>query len=50
MIEATITRKKGDTYTLCAESWEQLLSMLGAWDFIAIKARTVRDRKKGGKP
>lgn len=45
MIEATITRKKGDTITLCAESWEQIFKLLCDFDFISLKAKEIREKK-----
>ena len=48
MIEATITRKKGDTITLCAESWEQIFKLLCDFDFISLKAKEIREKKGVG--
>lgn len=48
MIEATITRKKGVTITLYAESWEQIFKMLGDFYFISLKAKEIREKKGVG--
>ena len=48
MIEATITRKKGDMITLCAESWEQIFKLLCDFDFISLKAKEIREKKGVG--